>query len=64
MSTYQSLAKTMSLAAFIPVVGPGPSGSVHPALTLTSAVARRRSEAIKVVDDLIRRLIVVVLFDC
>ena len=62
MSTYQSLAKTMSLAAFIPVVGPGPSGSVHPALT--PEVARRRREAIKVVDDLIRRFIVVVLFDC
>jgi len=62
LSTYQSLAKTMSLAAFIPVVGPGPLGSVHPALT--PEVARSRREAIKVVDDLIRRFIVVVLFDC
>ena len=46
----------MSLAAFIPVVGPGPSGSVHPALTPDVAARKAR----KVVVDLVERFIVVV----
>ena len=58
----QSLPITIFSAAIIPIAGP--ASLAHPALTPEAEVARRRREAIKVVDDLVERFIVVVLFDC